>query len=1072
MTHKNSTTNQKTAQTNPKDKNKFHNFPFISAIISLIMGIIVIIGWFLNNNYLKSILPGYASMKVNTALLFIISGLSLLFYCLGKRVVKGKTALFYCSQASAYIVIIVSAMEISQYLFGWNLHIDQIFIKDIQTYHTLVPPGRMALITALNFFLTGISLVVLWNGGTFKSIISQSAAIILMLFSSIALVGFIYNTQSMYNFLPYSAIALHTTFLFIILSLGILYVYPDRAFMKIITGKYFGSMMMRNLLPYVIGIPVILGWLNLMGLKTGHFSLEFGLSLMVILFIVISIIVLWWNAHSLNILELERKTEKESFKRAEEEADLYNNAPCGYHSLDADGMILQINNTELQWLGYTRDEVVNKISINQLLSYKGNNIFKNNFQKFKQCGYLKDLELEMIRKDGTTFPILLNASAVFDPEGKYVKSRSTIFDLTEQKRFQQSILEANERFSKVFFASPLAMAVTSLTEFIFSDVNERFLNLFEYKRNEMIGQTAKELELFNDQNELLNLKSQQLDKSILRNYEIQMKTKSGKILDTLLSSAIVEIDGVFYQVLMIFDITQRKKSEEELNKYRLHLEQLIEERTVELTNQARQYKILFDGNPLPTWIYDSETLKFLAVNETALNHYQYSKEEFLNMNIMEIRPREDVQKILEAVPVLKKGKHIGISRHTKKDGTIIDVEINSYALEFEGKQAVLIMINDITERKRAEDAIRDAERRFRTTMDCLLEGCQIIDYNFRYLYCNDVVAEQGHSTVKELTGKTMMEKYPGIESTAIFTEIKRCLEERKPNQLENEFVYPDGTSALFYLSLEPVPEGVFILSEDITNEKQMNEELKKYREHLEELVEERTVQLEEANKELEAFSYSVSHDLRAPLRHITGFIQILQKEIEADLSENNKKYFEYITSSADKMGVLIDDLLSFSRMGRVGMEKRKVNLEFIITDVLNELSTETKNRVINWNISRLPLVNGDPSMLKQVMFNLISNAVKFTKNKDNASIEIGTSINDKEQVFYVKDNGAGFDMKYVDKLFGVFQRLHNSNEFEGTGIGLANIKRIITRHGGRVWAEGTVDKGATIYFTIPVLKEI
>ncbi|MDR3628608.1 MAG: PAS domain S-box protein [Ignavibacteriaceae bacterium] len=1072
MTHDNSTTNRKTTPTNQKDKKLFRNYPFISAIISILIGSIVMTGWFLNNNYLKSILPGYASMKVNTALLFIIAGLSLLFYCLDKRDVKGKTVLFYCSQASAYIVIIVSVMEISQYLFGWNLHIDQIFINDIQTYHTLVPSGRMALITALNFFLMGISLAVLWDGGTFRSILSQSAVILLMLFSSIALAGFIYNAQAMYNFLPYSAIALHTTLLFIILSLGILSVYPDRAFMKIITGKYFGSMMMRKLLPYIIAIPIILGWLNLKGQQTGMFSMEFGQSLMVILFIVISIIVLWLNAHSLNKIERERQVEKKLLKRAEEEVDLYNNAPCGYHSLDANGLVLQINNTELQWLGYAREEVVNKKTIKELLSPKGNIIFAKNFNEFKHNGYLKDIELEMIRKDGTTFPILLNASAVFDTDGNYAKSRSTLFDLTEQKRFQQSILEANERFSKVFFASPVAMAVTSLTGFIFSDVNEIFLNLFEYKKNEVLGQTAKRLKLFNNSDELLKLKSHQLDNSILRNYEIQMQTKSGKILDTIFSSAIVEIDGVFYQILMIYDNTDHKKSEEELDKYRHHLEQLVEERTKELGHQAKQYKVLFDGNPLPTWIYDSESLKFLAVNETAIDHYQYSKEEFLNMDITEVRPREDVQKILEVVPELKKGKHIGISRHKKKDGTIIDVEINSYALEFEGKQAVLIMINDITERKHAEDAIRDAERRFRTTLDSLLEGCQIIDFNFRYLYCNNVVAEQGHSKVEELIGRTMMEKYPGIESTNLFSEIKRCLEERKPNQLENEFLYPDGTSELFYLSLEPVPEGVFILSKDITKEKQMNEELKNYREHLEDLVKERTAQLEVANKELEAFSYSVSHDLRAPLRHITGFIQILQKEIEADLSENNKRYFGYITSSADKMGVLIDDLLSFSRMGRVGMEKRKVNLEFIITDVLNELSIETKGRVIDWKISSLPIIHGDPSMLKQVILNLISNALKFTKNKDNAVIELGASITDKEHVFYVKDNGAGFDMKYVDKLFGVFQRLHNSNEFEGTGIGLANIKRIITRHGGRVWAEGAVDEGATFYFTIPITKEI
>ncbi len=226
--------------------------------------------------------------------------------------------------------------------------------------------------------------------------------------------------------------------------------------------------------------------------------------------------------------------------------------------------------------------------------------------------------------------------------------------------------------------------------------------------------------------------------------------------------------------------------------------------------------------------------------------------------------------------------------------------------------------------------------------------------------------------------------------------------------------------------------------------------------------------LQAANKELEAFSYSVSHDLRAPLRHVSGFVDLLQDHAAASLDEEGKRYLTVITNASKQMGTLIDDLLSFSRLGRAEMHLVEVNVNHLVTDVLQELTFQTKARNIQWNIAELQLVQADPMLLRAVITNLISNAVKYTGKQDEAIIEIGTVAGqDNETVFYVRDNGAGFDMKYVDKLFGVFQRLHSSKEFEGTGIGLATVRRIITRHGGRTWAEGTVGSGATFYFSLP-----
>jgi PAS domain S-box-containing protein len=266
---------------------------------------------------------------------------------------------------------------------------------------------------------------------------------------------------------------------------------------------------------------------------------------------------------------------------------------------------------------------------------------------------------------------------------------------------------------------------------------------------------------------------------------------------------------------------------------------------------------------------------------------------------------------------------------------------------------------------------------------------------------------------------------------------------------------------------EERPVAILETNNDITGRKRREEEIQALNQELAK----RSAELESINKELEAFAYSISHDLRAPLRHMAGYTELLQKKASSVVDEKSNRYMAMILESAKRMGNLIDDLLAFSRIGRAETQKTQVSLAQMVREALTEVRQDTEGRDIAWKIGALPDFYGDRSMLRVVLVNLIANAVKFTRTRSRAEIEIGCADGNRDElIVFVRDNGVGFDMKYVHKLFGVFQRLHASDEFEGTGIGLATVQRIIHRHGGKVWAEGVVDSGATFYFSAPKLQ--
>ena len=626
-----------------------------------------------------------------------------------------------------------------------------------------------------------------------------------------------------------------------------------------------------------------------------------------------------------------------------------------------------------------------------------------------------------------------------------------MYEIDERKRAQENLAEQS-RLLEAFFKHSLTPIVFLDKSFNFVKVNDAYARVCQREASAFFGHNHFEF-YPSDAEEIFRqvVETKKGYQAFARPFTFPDHPEWGVTYwDWTLAPILDDVGEIDFLVYSLNDVTKRKLAEEEAHKH------------AQLLDLANDTIMVCDLNG--TIIY---------WNKGAEHLYGWSRNEAIGRNIQALLQAEFGKQLEDAKEVFfRDGYWEGEMVHTKKDGTKVIV-LSRWTLQRNDRKVPVAFseINrDITDLKRKEKELRDSSLYSRSLIEASLDPLVTINAEGKIM---DV------SRATEIVTGVPRERLIGSDFSDYFTDPQRAREGYQTAFLQGfvrdyplEIRHVSGrTTEVLYNATDYRDEagnvqGVFAAARDITELRTVQRALQKSHAELERRVEERTAELEAANKELESFSYSVSHDLQAPLRAIDGYARMILRDHKDQFNDDTKQKFATIRSNAQMMGQLINDLLAFSRLGRQEIVPSTLDMGGLLNEAWKELQMIHPERKMILDAQEMPPACGDKTLIKQVLLNLLSNAIKFTKYRECAKIEAGGYVNGKEHVYYITDNGVGFDMTYHDKMFGVFQRLHSSDKFEGTGVGLAIVQRIIHRHGGRAWAEGRPNRGASFYFSL------
>jgi PAS domain S-box-containing protein len=765
--------------------------------------------------------------------------------------------------------------------------------------------------------------------------------------------------------------------------------------------------------------------------------------------------------------------------------------------------LIEVNERAIKVYGYTKDEFL-KLNINNLQNPESiNNLLVHKQQENLSAGYI--FETLHTSKNGDIFPVEVSSRSIIIEENKYYQY--IIRDITERKNFEHKIVKLNRVYSIMSNINQAIVRISDKTKLLNEAcqiaVEQGHLSMawigtidniskivvpvcsYSYKRSyqDIInialksqdqGPIPDNLVIKNAGYIVCNDIENSNYNNVWMNEAARCGYKSTITLPLIIDGEVVGLFNLFSEEKDFFDGDEVKLLDElsmdishaidNFNKEerRKHIEEALKE-------NEEKYRHLFELESDALFLIDNESGKILEVNSSACNLYGYTREEFLEMKNVDVSAQPEETRNATVSTLTK----IPIRYHRKKDGTVFPVEISASRLIWQGRQVHMPAIRDISDRLKAENDLRESQQMLRIILDTIPVRVFWKDLHLNYSGCNLAFAKDaGFNSTEEIIGKNDFEMSWSENAKKYRDDDRSVIKSGLPKfNYEETKTLPYGK--IIWLLTSKVPlydsdgsiKGVLGVYEEITERRHFVEEIKNLNLELEKRVEERTQQLLTANTDLEAFSYSVSHDLRSPLRAIDGFTRIMVEEYMNKLDEVGQELLNNVIRNTEKMSQLIDDLLNFSRLGKKVLNCVEINMEDFFNEIYNEI--KEKDRNIEFRLSKLPTAYADRNLLKQVVINLLSNALKFTRKNEHTIIEVSGKDNRNNDIFCVKDNGVGFDKKFSEKLFQVFQRLHSADDFEGTGVGLAIAQRIINKHGGRIWAVGETGVGATFYFNLP-----
>ncbi len=717
---------------------------------------------------------------------------------------------------------------------------------------------------------------------------------------------------------------------------------------------------------------------------------------------------------------------------------------------------LAVNDATIEKYGYTREEFQTMSAIDLQVEEDRAMVARQLLER--DASHPANFERRHVTKDGQIINVEITAQS-FQYGGQAARLVLAM-DVTDRRLGQLALEESEARFRAVFEQASVGIAIRAFSPRPrFLRVNRKLCEILGYSEDELLQKTTTELTPEEDLAVAHDM-NKQLMSGARTGYSRRKRyvRKDGKHVWVNLSvSRFDESSGgkkTPYLISVITDISGQVENEARM-----------------LESEAR-YRQIFALTPLPMYLRHEDKLHFMEVNDACLAMYGYTREEMLSMTLLDIKTPADRERYLNDAERRPRGiVEREQKQHVRKNGEIVDIEIYSYPTMLANEKVRLVLIRDMTDQLRMERLLRDNESRLRAIADNVPAVIAFFDDRQQLQYSN-IAFDRWFGPRLDVQGGVLrvrqdIPRYgetlaPLLMQAALGDEIvtERTLDTHAGTRVARLTLIPhvadDGTVA-----------GVHLMGYDLTDFRHAEAEVRHLNAELEQRVEQRTRALAAANRELESFSYSVSHDLRAPLRTIDGFSQILLDEYAAKIDATGRGYLDRVRAGSQRMARLIDDLLELARVTRRDPQIRACDLTLLAQGIAAELTAADPERKARIEVMPGMMVAADAGLLRIALDNLLRNAWKFTSLKSGAVIEVGCSEAADGRTYFVRDNGVGFDMAYVNKLFGAFQRLHSESEFQGTGIGLALVQRVIRRHGGQVWAEAEPGLGATFYFTLP-----